>query len=486
MTHLEGVACHQLSKVIREFIGSRNAGALEKNGNDGYVSRQCRGDLNADEVARIIEATLAGVVLRVEPARSNQGQQHIALGNLFLQDLGKLCSKRNGINVHEQKVSAKLPLQPVMNSAGVASGIVAAIGDEDPPEHSLGDRELYIVEIARATWRGNHCPGAPVYSYCEPIRAQGSGIRDQGSGIRDQGENMKAVRAWFMRLFGVFGSIKSERELSAEIESHLQLHVDDNIRAGMTPVEARRRAVIALGSVEGTKEAYRDRRGLPAIESLVRDVRYGIRTLIKSPGFAVAGIVILGLGIGVNTAIFTVVNAVVLRPLPFADADRIMRIWHTPPQDVFTTPVFALSPANFIDWEAQNDFLRVDGDLSRRAPHAHRAGRAGCDSRHDGIRKLPADLRRVADHRPRLHYRRRQRGRPAPGHPQRSLLADAFRIRSRGPRQDVGPGSRSARRDWRRPSAVDRRRHAGVAAAAMDGGYTGRAGAITTTAASPG
>ena len=159
-----------------------------------------------------------------------------------------------------------------------------------------------------------------------------------------------------MRLFGVFGSKKSERELSAEIESHLQMHVDDNIRAGMTPVEARRRAVIALGSVEGTKEAYRDRRGLPAFESLVRDLRYGVRTLVKSPGFAIAGIVILGLGIGVNTAIFTVVNAVVLRPLPFADADRIVRLWHTPPQSTFAgMDVFPLSPANFIDWEAQSD-----------------------------------------------------------------------------------------------------------------------------------
>ena len=99
----------------------------------------------------------------------------------------------------------------------------------------------------------------------------------------------------------------------------------------------------------------------------MRDVRYGIRTLIKSPGFALAGIVILGLGIGVNTAIFTVVNAVVLKPLPFADADRIMRVWHTPPQGLFTTPIFALSPANFIDWEAQNSVVRADGDLSRRA-----------------------------------------------------------------------------------------------------------------------
>ena len=167
---------------------------------------------------------------------------------------------------------------------------------------------------------------------------------------------MKSVRAFVMRLFGVFGSSKSERDLSAEIESHLQMHVDDNVRAGMTPAEARRRAVIALGSVEGTKEAYRDRRGLPAIESLVRDVRYGIRTLIKSPGFAVAGIVILGLGIGVNTAIFTVVNAVVLKPLPFADADRLVRLWHTPPQSTFAgIEIFALSPANFIDWEAQSE-----------------------------------------------------------------------------------------------------------------------------------
>ena len=154
---------------------------------------------------------------------------------------------------------------------------------------------------------------------------------------------MKSLRAWFVRVLGVFGSTRSERDLSAEIESHLQLHADDNVRAGMSPAEARRRAVIALGSVEGTKEAYRDRRGLPAVESLVRDLRYGVRSLLKTPGFALAGVVILGLGIGVNSAIFTVVNAVVLRPLPFADADRIMRLWHTPPPGLFTTPVFSLA-----------------------------------------------------------------------------------------------------------------------------------------------
>ena len=166
---------------------------------------------------------------------------------------------------------------------------------------------------------------------------------------------MKALRAWLVRLFGAFGSSRAERDLHAEIDSHLQLHIDDNIRAGMTPEEARRRAVIALGGIERTKEAVRDRRTVPVIDSLIRDIRYGIRTLVKSPGFALAGVIILGLGIGVNSAIFTVVNAVVLRPMPFPDADRIVRVWHTPPQTTFAgMEVFALSAANFIDWDEQN------------------------------------------------------------------------------------------------------------------------------------
>ena len=166
---------------------------------------------------------------------------------------------------------------------------------------------------------------------------------------------MKFARAWLLRFLGVFAANRSERDLSAELDSHLQMHIDDNIKSGMTPQEARRRALIALGGVEQTKEEYRDRRGLPLLESLIRDLRHGVRTLMKSPGFTIAGVLILGLGIGVNSAIFTVVNAVVLKPLPFSGADRIMRLWHTPPPTLFAgSPTFALSPANFIDWEAQN------------------------------------------------------------------------------------------------------------------------------------
>jgi predicted permease len=153
----------------------------------------------------------------------------------------------------------------------------------------------------------------------------------------------------------MFAGRRADQDLADELESHIQLHADEYTRAGLSPQEARRRAILALGGVESTKEAYRDRRGVPRLESFVRDLRYGARTLRRSPAFLLAAIAILGLGIGVNSAIFTVVNAVVLRPLPFADADRIVRLWHTPPQSTFPgMRTFSLSPANFRDWEAQS------------------------------------------------------------------------------------------------------------------------------------
>jgi putative ABC transport system permease protein len=166
---------------------------------------------------------------------------------------------------------------------------------------------------------------------------------------------VRSVRAWLLRLAGLFTASRRDADFDRELESHLQLHVDDNLRAGMTPDEARRQAWIALGGVERTRDAYRDRRGVPVVESLARDLRYGGRVLLKSPGFALAAMLILGLGIGSNTAIFSVVNAVVLRPLPFPESSRIMRVWHTPPANQFSgMPIFSVSPANYIDWRDQN------------------------------------------------------------------------------------------------------------------------------------
>jgi len=138
---------------------------------------------------------------------------------------------------------------------------------------------------------------------------------------------MGSLRSFFARLAGVFTGSRRDRELSDELEFHLQMHIDDNLRRGMSPEEARRQAVIDLGGVEQTKEIYRERRGLPMIETLLQDVRFGARMLARNLGFTVVAILTLALGIGATTAIFSVVYGVLLQPLPYCDSNRIMSVF---------------------------------------------------------------------------------------------------------------------------------------------------------------
>jgi len=143
---------------------------------------------------------------------------------------------------------------------------------------------------------------------------------------------VRRVRAWLWRFAGLFGRARRERELSAELESHLALHIEDNLRAGMTAGEARRRALMKLGGLEQAKEMYRGRRGIPFLESLWQDTRYGLRGLRKSPGFATVAVLTLAFGIGASTAVFSLVNTVLLKPMPFPQAGRIVFPWrHVPP-----------------------------------------------------------------------------------------------------------------------------------------------------------
>src|SRR5579862_6490705 len=138
---------------------------------------------------------------------------------------------------------------------------------------------------------------------------------------------MKALRAWILRSAGLFSKERQEREFADEIESHLQMHTDDNLRSGMSKEQARRAAILKLGGVETMKEEYRDRSTVPFIEELLQDVRFGARQLIKNPGFAVTTIFILALGIGASTAIFSAVNPILFEPLPYPHSERLMMIW---------------------------------------------------------------------------------------------------------------------------------------------------------------
>ncbi|MGH9351247.1 MAG: permease prefix domain 1-containing protein [Terriglobia bacterium] len=154
-----------------------------------------------------------------------------------------------------------------------------------------------------------------------------------------------------------------ERELDAELRDHIERAAAENIRKGMTESEARRAALLTFGGLEQAKEECREARGTLWLENTLQDLRYAFRTLRKSRGFAAAAICTLALGIGANTAMFDVINGVLLRPLPYKNPGRLVDV----EQRLRTGEAWTFSYPNYVDLARQNRSFRIAAWRNRGA-----------------------------------------------------------------------------------------------------------------------
>ncbi|MDQ3744434.1 MAG: ABC transporter permease, partial [Acidobacteriota bacterium] len=154
------------------------------------------------------------------------------------------------------------------------------------------------------------------------------------------------LRAWVVRLGGLFNKARRDRELAEELESHLRMQTEENLRAGMTEEEARRQAALKLGGVEAAKERYRERRGVPAVENLSRNLRYAVRALRRSPGFTAVAVLTLALGIGATTAIFSIVYATLFETLPYPKPEQLVMVWSSVNQKRNS-----VSAGDYLEWK---------------------------------------------------------------------------------------------------------------------------------------
>jgi putative ABC transport system permease protein len=168
---------------------------------------------------------------------------------------------------------------------------------------------------------------------------------------------MKALRRFFVRLGGWIGLPRRNAELDREIGSLLQMHIDENLKAGMTPEEANRQAALAIGGVQSVKEGVREMWTLRWLDSTVQDLKYAVRGLWRSPGFSAAAVLSLALGLGGSIAIFTVVDNLLLRPLPYRDPGGLVMLWEN---NIRRSALFnVISPANYLNWKAQSDVFET-------------------------------------------------------------------------------------------------------------------------------
>ncbi len=170
---------------------------------------------------------------------------------------------------------------------------------------------------------------------------------------------MKQLRRLWGRLCGLATAAAREREMRQEFESHMEMHIDDNIRAGMTPEQAHREAILKFGGMEAVKESVRDESRLLLLETAWLDLKYALRGLRLNPGFATAAVLSLALGIGATISIFTVADNLLVRSLPYPDPSKVVMIYETNKR--LEVDHNTVAPANYFDWKAQSSSFSAIG-----------------------------------------------------------------------------------------------------------------------------
>src|SRR5215471_2432798 len=169
---------------------------------------------------------------------------------------------------------------------------------------------------------------------------------------------MKFVRRTIQRLSGAWSGGRLDSDLAEELQLHIDMQTEDNIRSGMTPEDARRAARLKFGAMESIKETYRDQRGAPFLESILADLRYAARQLRRTPGFTAAAVLTIALGIGANTAMSSVLETILSQPLPIPDPDRFVVLTRIAlSEEGGRNKISGASPAEFAYWRIQSSSL---------------------------------------------------------------------------------------------------------------------------------
>ena len=236
------------------------------------------------------------------------------------------------------------------------------------------------------------------------------------------------TRQTLQRFVSLFRHNKLDKDLKAEMASHLEMAMEENLKAGMDPEEARRRARIDFGGTEQALERHRESRGLPLLDQLLQDLRYTFRTLRKDRAFAIIAILILALGIGANIAGFSVVTTILLRPLPFPESQRL--VWFTGNKGEGGLSAVTYNVSSFEEFRKHNkSFAEVTSYQAFWGSSLYKydgTRRARSGPGRDGSGQFFSDAECATRTGPGLSRLRMREGRTACGNPIARILAAAF------------------------------------------------------------